>query len=166
MNCDVGKATEGWRMSCDVGEVTEGLENELCYDYNYELCSFSNLTVTTNFPTLPWLYLCHSSFSNPSVASPSSQFILQLFFRFSYVTSSSLNSPGEPPMTISLFPICLTAGTMTFRLSPHIHNKEDKMTNCARRHVYTLDFSVHENRTMLHSQLLGSFLITFKTYNI
>ena len=30
--------------------------------------------------------------------SPASQFILQPFFRFLYVTSSSLNSPGEPPM--------------------------------------------------------------------
>ena len=38
------------------------------------------------------------SFSNPSIASPTSQFILQPFFCFSYVTSSSLNSPGEPPM--------------------------------------------------------------------
>ena len=33
------------------------------------------------------------SFSNPSVASPTSQFTLQPFFHFSYVTSSSLNSP-------------------------------------------------------------------------
>ena len=31
-----------------------------------------------------------------------SQFILQLFFCFSYVTSSSLNSPGELPMIIIL----------------------------------------------------------------
>ena len=53
--------------------------------------------VTTHSPTLPSLYLRHSSFSNPSVASPMSQFILQPFFRFSYVTSCSLNSPGEPP---------------------------------------------------------------------
>ena len=81
----------------------------------------------THSPTLPSLYLCHSrahsptfpslhlrhnSFSNPfvalptsqlilqpfSVASPTSYFILQPFFHFSYVTSSSLNSPGEPPM--------------------------------------------------------------------
>ena len=29
MNCDVGEAQKGWRMSCDVGEATEGLENEL-----------------------------------------------------------------------------------------------------------------------------------------
>ena len=57
--------------------------------------------VTTHSPTLPSLYLRHSSFSNPSVALPTSQFILQPFFRFSYVTSSSLNTPGEPPMVLS-----------------------------------------------------------------
>ena len=54
--------------------------------------------ITTHSPTLPLLYLHHSSFSNPSVASPTSQLILQPFFRFSYDTSSSLNSPGVPPM--------------------------------------------------------------------
>ena len=70
-------------MSCDVGEVKERLENELC--------SFSNLSftspisqlilqpfhlytyVTAHSPTLPLLYLRHSSFSNPSFASPTSQ---------------------------------------------------------------------------------------------
>ena len=54
--------------------------------------------VITHSPTLPSLYLRHSSFPNPSVASPTSQFILQPFFRISYVTSSSLNSSGEPSM--------------------------------------------------------------------
>ena len=54
--------------------------------------------ITTHSPTLPSLYLRHSSFSNPSVALPTSQFILQPFFRFSYITSFSLNTPGEPPM--------------------------------------------------------------------
>ena len=92
-------------MICDVGEVTERLENELCYDYNYELCSFSKpfrhfTYVTAHSPTLPSLYLRHNSFFNSSVASPTSQFILQPFFRFSYVTGSSLTSPGEPPMHI------------------------------------------------------------------
>ena len=43
-------------------------------------------------PTLPSLYLRHSSFSNPSVASPTSQLILQPFFRFSYITGSWLAS--------------------------------------------------------------------------
>ena len=77
-------------MSCDVGEVTETLENEFCYDQNYELCSFSNLSVTsptpqlilqtfrrftyvtTHSPTLPLLHLRQSSFFNPSFASPTS----------------------------------------------------------------------------------------------
>ena len=63
------------------------------------LQAFSRFTyVTAHFPTLPFLYLRHSSFSNPSVASPTSQLILQPFFRFSYVTGFSLMSPGEPPM--------------------------------------------------------------------
>ena len=61
--------------------------------------------VTTHSPTLPSLYLRHSSFYNPSVASPTSQLILQPFFRFSYVTSSSLNSPGEPAeLILQAFP--------------------------------------------------------------
>ena len=51
-------------MSCDVGEATEELENEL--------------------------YLRHSSFSNPSVASPTSQIILKSFRRFNYVTDHLL----------------------------------------------------------------------------
>ena len=55
--------------------------------------------VKTHSPTLPSLYLRHSSFSNPSVASSTSQLILQPFFRFSYFTGSSLTSPGEPPMS-------------------------------------------------------------------
>ena len=57
--------------------------------------------VTAHFPTLPSLYLRHSSFSNPFVALPTSQLILQPFVRFSYVKGSLLMSPGEPPMHIS-----------------------------------------------------------------
>ena len=76
------KRRKGWRMSCDVGEV------------------FRHFTyVTTHSPALPSLYLRDSSFSNPSIASCTSQFLLQPFFRFSYVTSSSLTTPGEPPMS-------------------------------------------------------------------
>ena len=85
------KQWKGWRMSCDVGEVMERLQNELCYDYNYELCSVSNLSVnsptsqlifqpfrrftyvTAHSPTLPLLHLRHSSFCNPSFTSPTSQ---------------------------------------------------------------------------------------------
>ena len=48
--------------------------------------------VTTHFPTLRLLYLRHSSFSNPSVASPTSQFIVKPFFRFSF-SNLSVTSP-------------------------------------------------------------------------
>ena len=59
--------------------------------------AFSHFTyVMAHSPTLSSLNLHHSSFSNLSVASPMSQLILQPFFCFSYVTSSSFNSPGEP----------------------------------------------------------------------
>ena len=53
------KQQKGWRMNCDVGEVTERLENE------------------------------QSSFSNPAVALPTSQFILQPFRCFTHVTAHS-----------------------------------------------------------------------------
>ena len=56
---------------------------------------------TAHSPTLPSLYLRHSLFSNPSVSSPTSQLILQPFFRFSYFTGFSLTSPGEPPMLVN-----------------------------------------------------------------
>ena len=75
MSCDVGKATKGWRMSCDVGEVTKRLENEQSFFRFSYIIAYS--------PNLPLLHLSHSSFSNPSVSSPTSQFTLQSFFRFS-----------------------------------------------------------------------------------
>ena len=86
------KRQKGWRMSCDVGEVTERLEHEL--------------------------YLRHSSFSNPSVASPASQLILQPFFHFSYVTGSSLNSHGEPPMQSSFSKLSVASPTSQLIIQP------------------------------------------------
>ena len=66
-------------MSCDVGKAAEGL-------------------APPHSPTLLLLYQNHSSFYNPSAASPTSQVILQPFRCFSYVTGTSRTSPGEPPM--------------------------------------------------------------------
>ena len=60
----------------------------------------SRAYVTTHSPTLSSLHLRHSSFSNPSVASPTSQLILEPFRCFTYVTSSSLTSYGEPPVVL------------------------------------------------------------------
>ena len=105
-------------MSCDVGGVTEILENQnelWCTWSDWKLGEWAvtsrtsqlililqdfrhSTYVTAHSPTLPSLYLHHNSFSNPSIASPTSQFILQPFFCLSYVTGFSLASPGEPPM--------------------------------------------------------------------
>ena len=62
-------------MSCDVGEATESLENELCFTYvtaHYPTLP-SLYYVAAHSPTLPLFHLRHSSFSNPSFASPMSQ---------------------------------------------------------------------------------------------
>ena len=53
--------------------------------------------------TFPSLHLHHTSFSDGSVALPTSQLILQTFFRFFYVTGSSLTSPGEPLIITTVF---------------------------------------------------------------
>ena len=77
--------------------------------------SFRHFTyVTAHSPTLPSLHLRHSSFSNPFVASLTSQLILQPFFRFSYVTGSSLTSPGEPPMLSTARAIQILGSQPTF----------------------------------------------------
>ena len=94
------KQKKGWRMNCDVGEALLILQ------------AFSHFTYfTAHSPSFPSLYLRHSSFSNPSVALPTSKLILQPFRCFTYITAHSPTllllllrhkfftySPGEPPM--------------------------------------------------------------------
>ena len=65
-------------MSCDVGEATKGLEKS---------CDVGK--ATEGLENELWRKGWRMS---------SEDLILQPFFRFSYVTSSSLTSPGEPPM--------------------------------------------------------------------
>ena len=90
-------------MNCDVGKATEGLENELRHrwsngkagEWELILQLFRHFTyVTAHSPTLPSLYLRQSSFSNPSVALPTSQLILQPFCHFTYVTAHSPTLPS------------------------------------------------------------------------
>ena len=91
-------------MSCNVGEVTVKVGEWASLYISISMSSAYS-------PTFPSLHLRHSSFSNtsvalptlqlilqPSVALPTSPLILKPFFRFSYVTGSSLTSLGEPPM--------------------------------------------------------------------
>ena len=79
----------------------EGLKNELILQpfrpFTYVTThspTFRRFTyVTAHSPILPLLHLRHSSFSNPSFASPMSQLILQPFRRFTYVTTHSPTLP-------------------------------------------------------------------------
>ena len=91
MNCDVGEATEGleielWRRWSD-GQVGKWAEliviviaelilqpsRDLPYVTTHSPTLPSLYHVTSHSPTLPLLHLCHSSFCNPSFASPTSQ---------------------------------------------------------------------------------------------
>ena len=98
MNCDVSKATEGlenelWRRWSD-GKVWEWAELIVIVIAELILQPFRRFTyVTAHSPTLPLLYLRHSSFYNPSVALPTSQFIFQPFRCFTYVTAHSPTLP-------------------------------------------------------------------------
>ena len=49
--------------------------------------------LSAHSPNFPSLHLHHSSFSNPSVALPTSQLILQPFRHFTYVTDHSTALP-------------------------------------------------------------------------
>ena len=109
MSSDHGRLAR-WRKwrACDVGEAKEGLDNELWHRWRaHSPTSFVTLPmsqlilqlfrrftyVTALSPNLSLFHLCHSSFSNPSVASPISQLILQPFRCFTYVTAHSPNLP-------------------------------------------------------------------------
>ena len=105
------KRRKGWRMSSVADEVSERLEELRC-DYNYELCSFSNLSVTSptsqlilqtfhRFPyvtahssTLPFLHLRHSSFTNPSFASPTSHRMSSPTFPSLHLRHNSFSNPS------------------------------------------------------------------------
>ena len=75
------KLKKDWRMSCDVDEATKRL---LILPH---FCRFTY--ITAHSLTLLLLHLHHSSFSNPSVASLTSQLILPHFCSFTYITAHS-----------------------------------------------------------------------------
>ena len=58
-----------------------------------ELSWSCNTYITAHSPTLMFLHLHHSSFSNPSVALPTSQLILLPFRCFTYVTAHTPTLP-------------------------------------------------------------------------
>ena len=102
-----------WRMSCDIAKAMEGLENKLWCRWRDRkvgewalliLQTFHHFTyVTAHSPTLPSLYLCHSSFSNEqssfsnlsvtSHVTAHSPTLLSLYLRHSSFSNLSLTSP-------------------------------------------------------------------------
>ena len=84
------KRRNGWIMSSDVGEVY-GKVGEWALLYIFITMS------SAHSPTFLSHHLRHNSFSNPFVALPTSQLILQPFRRFTYVTA---NSPTLPLLHI------------------------------------------------------------------
>ena len=103
-------------MGSDVGEGTEGLENE------FILQPFPHFTyVTVHSPTLPSLYLRYSSFSNTSVALPTSHLILQPFRRFTHVTPHSPTLPSLYLRHTSFSNPSVASPTSQFILQPFFH---------------------------------------------
>ena len=123
MSCDVGEVSERLerRMSCDVGEVTERMENELCSFSNLSVTShtsklilqpFRRFTyVTAHSPAIPLLHLRHSSFSNPSFASPTSQALHLIHLASRPCLHHILNTPVATNPSILFHLHCLP--TMT-----------------------------------------------------
>ena len=74
--------------------------------------------VTTHSPTLPQLYLRHSSFFNPSVSLPTSQLILQPLRHFTYVTTHSPTLPSLYLRHSSFFNPSVASLTSQFILHP------------------------------------------------
>ena len=102
-------------MSCDVRHSDSPRFPSLHLRHS----SFSNpslaLPTSTHSRTLPLLHLRHSSFSNPSLALPMSQLILQTFRCFTYVTAHS-------PTVLSL-PLCHRIFTyVTWRAAHGVKN--------------------------------------------
>ena len=64
--------------------------------YVFPMLKYFQNSWSAHSPTFPSLHLRHSSFSNPSVALPRSQLILQPFRCFTYVTAHS-------PTVLSLY---------------------------------------------------------------
>ena len=84
-------------MRYDVGNVTEGLENELWRRWSdgkvgEGVVALPTSQLTAHSPTFQSLPIRHNSFSNPSVALPTLQPILQPFRCFTYVTVHSPTS--------------------------------------------------------------------------
>ena len=87
--------------------------------------------VTAHSPTFPSLYLSHSSFSNPSIALPTSQLILQLFRCFTYVTAHSpiFPSPYLRHSSFSNLSVTSPASRAQSPTFPSLHLRHSSSSN-------------------------------------
>ena len=103
--------------------------------------------VTTNSPTFPSLYLRHSPFSNPSVASPTSQLILQPFRRFTYVTAYSPTFPllHLRHSSFSNPSFASTSTSQALHLRHHAHEQSANIYDTGRDVTYSNTVAIRKN---------------------
>ena len=77
--------------------------------------------VTAHSPILPLLHLHHSSFSNPSFASPTSQIFTYVTWRAAFGSVSNYYKNNIIILVIGLFPMKYQK-SMKFRYSNHYRN--------------------------------------------
>ena len=87
-------------------------------------------------PTFPSLDLRHSSFSNPSVALPTSQLILQPFSCFTYVTAHS-------PTLLSLLLRHRFSTYVTWRAAHDVNNGWDRRGPWSGIYLFTRGHMLH-----------------------
>ena len=118
------------------GDVMERLENELA---EFILQPFRHFTYdTAHSQTLPSLHLHHSSFSNPSVTSPTSQLILQSFFRFSYgrlFTYVTWRAAHETNCSLT---------SLNYSRYRHYHKRTAMYCNCIVRDILNIAIFSHQ----------------------
>ena len=95
-----------------------------------------NNKVRARSRSFPSLHLRHSSFSSPSVALPTSQLILQPFFLFSYVTSSSLTSLASRPWSMHLCNNKVRAHSPSFRHFTYVTAHSLTLISLLLRHKF------------------------------
>ena len=134
------------------------------------LQSFRHFTyVTTHSPTIPSLYLRHSSFPNPSIALPTSQLIPQPFRRFTYVTAhcptlplldlrhSSFSNPSSASPTSQALLII-----QTFRCFTYFTVHSPTLLSFLLRHRLFTWRAAHDIFTFIEhliSQIYDSFVV-------
>ena len=123
---------------------------------------FASPQITAYSPTLPLLQLRRSSFSNPSVASPTSQLILQPF-RYFTPSHSSVSNPSVASATSQLILQPFRCFTYVTAHSPTLPSLHPKLKLIIQPFRY---FSVIAHSPTLISLLLRHRLFTYVTAQV